>query len=83
MKQEKIALLTPQYVGYEGISKLTKEKAIKFTKEGKDVTVFTFQYDNTIIPFGYKIHIMKSKLFNNLNEDFLIDGTLLKPEDKW
>jgi len=76
--KKKIALLTNNYVAWDGVSRLIEQRAKQFTKEGKDVTVICMWYDNSIIPEGYKILIKKHFMFNDLKEDFLIDGTLLK-----
>ena len=77
MVKKKIALMTPTFCGFDGISRLAEQKAIKLSKNN-EVTVVTFQYDNTIIPRGYKILILANKFMNQLSEDNLIDGTLLK-----
>ena len=76
MVKKKIALMTPTFCGFDGISRLTEQKAIELSKDN-EITVVTFQYDNTIIPKGYKVLILKNNFMNRLDEDNLIDGTLL------
>ncbi len=77
-KDERIAYLVPVYCAWDGISKLIMVKLQYMSiKKRREVTVFTFQYDNTIIPYGYIIHIIADKIMNNLKEDNIIDGTLL------
>ena len=78
-EDEKTAYLIPRYVTWDGQSRVIKAKLESMPiNERKKITVFTFIYDNTIIPYGYTIHIIANKIFNNLKEDNIIDGTLLK-----
>ena len=77
MVKKKIALMTPTFCGFDEISRLAERKATELSKDN-EVTVVTYQYDNTIIPKGYKVLILKNIFMNQLSEDILIDGTLLK-----
>ncbi len=77
-KDKKIAWLVPKYCAYDGISKLMMVRLQYMpVKERKKVTIITFEYDNTIIPYGYTIHIIVDKIMNVLKEDYVIDRTLL------
>ena len=81
MTDKNIAWLIPRYVAWDGQSKVIKVKLESMpVKERKKVTIVTFDYDNTIIPYGYIIHIIADKMLNNLKEDNIIDGTLLTKE---
>ena len=77
LKDNKSAWLVPVYTSYDGLGQLIKTRLQYMPiKERRKITVFTFDYDNTIIPYGYTVHIIANKIFNNLKEDNLIDGTL-------
>ena len=78
-KDKKIAWLIPRYVTWDGQSKVIKAKLESMSIEKrKKITVITFDYDNTIIPIGYTIYIIANEVLNNLKEDNIIDGTLLR-----
>ena len=74
----KTAYLIPRYVNWDGQSNVIRTMLANMNKsKRKKITVVTFDYDNTIIPYGYTIHIIANKVLNNLKEDNIIDGTLL------